>query len=179
MFQKIALLLTLFIADVAHADVYLSKQEALDLVLGKECTQHVRTKEIPEALANDLDEQRLSGMEGNQAYFFDCEKSGKVTGYALIDSQIGKHLPITYIVGITPEGRVTRVEVLVFREIRGWEVRERKFMEQFEGKAIGEKLEVGEGIDHISGATLSSLAMSVGVRRALIMWRYFFKDHAA
>src|SRR5438445_11266931 len=39
--------------------------------------------------------------------------------------EIGKSEPITFMVGMSPEGKVTEVAVMVFRESRGGEVKEK------------------------------------------------------
>jgi Na+-translocating ferredoxin:NAD+ oxidoreductase RnfG subunit len=167
-----------FVSFQVHAEVYLSQDQALDVVFGKECVRTYDPKEISSDLAEKLDDKGLlAEPEGKKAHFFVCKnKEGAVTNYALIDAEVGKHLPITYIVGISPKGEVTKVEMMVFREVRGWEVRERSFMRQFEGKKEDDDLRIGRGISNISGATLSARAMAKGVERALFLWRYFYGE---
>lgn len=158
----------------AFADVYLTKDAALDAVFGPNCTRRAEVQVISEDIAKELSDKGLAGEESKEAYFFVCSLAGVPTAYALIDSEIGKHEPITYIVGISPEGKVTKVEVMVFREVRGWEVREKKFVQQFEGKASNDELTLGGQIANVSGATLSSAAMTKGVKRALLLWEKFY-----
>jgi len=88
-------------------------------------------------------------------------------GYAVIDEQIGQHEPITFAVQIDPAGFVLRQEVLVYREKYGAEVRNPKFRKQFEGKSVRDALRSGSDVRIISGATYSSKAMAIGVKRSL------------
>lgn len=156
------------------AEVYLNKDQALKVVLGEGCEIRYQPQRIPEAVQEELSDKGIAGLESDVADFFVCLKGGKSAGYALIDSEVGKHLPITYIVGLTPKGEISRVEIMVFREVRGWEVRERRFLDQFAGKHPGDPLEVGTTISNISGATLSSQAIARGARRAFVLWRHFY-----
>lgn len=78
---------------------------------------------------------------------------------------IGRDHPIT--VGIVVEGETIKaVDVLVYRESRGWEVRHDFFTKQFKGIALnGKKLD--KRIDGITGATLSVNALQRAARLAL------------
>lgn len=174
---RLAVFLSAFVvtaAASAAAEVYLTKEQALELALPKGCSAKYDPKLISPELTEKLSQQRLLGEEKKEAHFFVCESAGKAQGYALIDAEIGKHLPITYVVGLSAQGEVTRVEMMVFREVRGWEVRERRFMQQFEGKKGGDQFKLGAQIANVSGATLSGAAMTKGVKRALLLWNEFY-----
>ena len=174
--RQLALLFVCFVAGISSgtAEVYLSKEAALDLVLGKDCERTAEPRLLDAALKEELQERKLWGEEADTAYFFSCRKAGAITGYAIIDNEIGKHLPITYIVGISPAGKVTQVEIMVFREVRGWEVREKKFTSQFESKQLTDPMRVGRDIGNMSGATLSSISIAKGVKRDLYLWQHFY-----
>ena len=160
--------------STAFADVYLTKDQALSLVLGDDTEKTYEPQSLDKPLYADLAQRGLVGEQKAQAHFFVAKRDGQVTGYALIDSEVGKHLPITYIVGFSPDGLVSRVEMMVFREIRGWEARERRFMAQFEGRRSGDKLQIGGSLKNVTGATLSSRAIAKGVQRALFLWQRFY-----
>ncbi|MGM0576064.1 MAG: FMN-binding protein [Myxococcota bacterium] len=98
-------------------------------------------------------------------------KNHEVQGYAIIDDEMGQHRPITFGVLIDPEGRAQRLEVMVYREAHGDEIREGRFRKQFEGKTPDDPVRHGADIVAISGATISSKAMAKGVRRALAVFR--------
>jgi hypothetical protein len=93
----------------------------------------------------------------------------RVDGYAVIDEEIGQHLPITFGVKISPAGEVERVEVMVYRESFGGDVRDERYRQQFVGKTERSPLRAGDDIVAISGATLSSKAVAQGVRRAVAL----------
>lgn len=115
-------------------------------------------------------EHKLGYSLAKPSYTFYVAKSGEtVDGYAILDEQMGEHLPITYGIKFSPNGAVERQEVLVYRERYGDEVRDARFRQQFVGKTAADPLRPGEEVVAISGATISSRAMTLGVRRCLLL----------
>lgn len=93
-------------------------------------------------------------------------QGGAVLGYALLDSQVGQHEPIDFGVLLDADGKVRRVEILVYREAYGDGVRAPAFRRQFEGLGVGAPMRPGKDIRVVSGATISTRSISVGVKRA-------------
>jgi hypothetical protein len=87
-------------------------------------------------------------------------------GVFVLDHVIGKHLYIDYAVALEG-GRVKRVDILAYRESYGGEIRSPSWLAQFVGKTASSPLKVGGDIRNISGATLSSLHVTEGVKRIL------------
>lgn len=115
--------------------------------------------------------RRLGYTPAKQTYTFYVATSGaKVDGYALIDEEQGEHLPITFAVKLSPEGVVLRQEIVCYREARGDEVRAVQFRQQFVGKSAHDPVMTNQDIVAVSGATISSRAMAVGVKRALVLF---------
>lgn len=88
-------------------------------------------------------------------------------GWFILDEVIGKHEFITYAAGLTAEGTVKQIEIMDYRETYGGQVREEKWRAQFTGRKYGDKLQLDQDIQNISGATLSSRHITEGVRRLL------------
>jgi Na+-translocating ferredoxin:NAD+ oxidoreductase RnfG subunit len=76
---------------------------------------------------------------------------------------------MTYMVGVAPDGEVTNVEILVYRESRGSEVRKKRFNYQYQGKTVDDPIRINRDVINISGATMSVRSMSAGVKRALVL----------
>jgi hypothetical protein len=87
-------------------------------------------------------------------------------GIFVLDHVIGKHLYIDYAVSLEG-GRIKRVDILAYRESYGGEIRSPSWLAQFVGKTNASPLKVGNDIRNISGATLSSLHVTEGVKRIL------------
>lgn len=116
-------------------------------------------------------QRRLGYAPARPSYTFYVARSGeRVDGYALIDEEVGQHLPITFAVKLSPTGVVERQEILVYREPRGDEIKDVQFRRQFVGKTARDAVTVDRDIVAISGATISSRSMAVGVRRALCLF---------
>ena len=90
---------------------------------------------------------------------------------AWILEEIGKERPITTGI-VVNNGQIELVKVLVFREIRGEEVRYPFFTDQFDGTALVGDYQLDKSIDGISGATLSVNAVTKLVRLALLLHEY-------
>lgn len=114
--------------------------------------------------------RRLGYVPARDAYTFTvARKGGQVEGYVLFDEQVGKHEPITFAVQLTPAAVVVRQEVVVYREKYGSEVSDPRFERQFVGKGPRDELVAGRDVKIVSGATYSSRAMAVGVKRAIAL----------
>jgi hypothetical protein len=91
----------------------------------------------------------------------------QLLGLFVLDHVIGKHLYIDYAVSLDTGGRLHRVDILQYRESYGGEVRSESWLAQFAGKTAGSPLKVGADIRNISGATLSSMHVTEGIKRIL------------
>lgn len=91
-------------------------------------------------------------------------QAGERTAWILED--IGKDQPITLGV-VVRQDAIERVEVLAFRESRGWEIRYPFFTAQFSGLSLATDGYLSRPIDGITGATLSVRAAERVARLAL------------
>lgn len=135
-----------FLEDVFDGDVP---------VVSKLWIQNETKQQVRSILGHDLGVLRVS-------YWREGERT------AWILEEIGKSLPIT--VGIVINAnKIEKVNILIFRESRGWEVRHPFYTDQFIDVKLNDKKELDKGIDGISGATLSVRA----VNRLAVLSLYF------
>lgn len=160
--------------EIKHAEVFLTEEEALKLMFPK--SERIRQETL--ALSHEQKqkiEERIGWKFPEESFdMYLGETDAKVDGYALIQNTIGKHKPMTYMVGIDDRGEVTNVELLVFREARGSEVRTKRFNSQYEGKTVLDPVRINKDIINISGATMSVRSMSAGVKRMLVLVDEFY-----
>lgn len=85
--------------------------------------------------------------------------------------EIGKEKPITagFVVN---DNKLESVEVLAFRESRGWEIKHPFFTRQFKGAALKNKSGLNKNIDGITGATLSVSAITRLSQMALYLHQH-------
>ncbi len=163
--------------ELGSIEVYLTEEQALKLLFPK--SQQVRAEELRLTPDQKARIQEKIGWKFPEESFraFKAESNGKVDGYAVIQETIGKHRPITYIVGVTPDGKVSDVEILVYRESKGSEVRRKRFNSQYEGKTPLDPIRINKDIINITGATMSVRSVSAGVKRALVLVDEFYLNH--
>lgn len=92
---------------------------------------------------------------------------GALRGYAMVLDERGKYRPITFMVGVTTDLEVRGVEVMVYREDRGDEVRHDRFLRQYRGKERKDPIRTHRDIVNVTGATISVRSLNRGVKRAL------------
>jgi len=152
----------------AHADrVYLTVDQALVNAFPGDVTVERKVVWITEAQAAQVERRSGSPLPRRVVKAYLGRRGGEVVGYAFVDDVIGKTEPITYMVTITPDATVERLDLLVFRETHGYEIERASWRDRFRGLRLGDGLRVGREIDKITGATLSCRAVTDGVRRLL------------
>lgn len=154
--------------EIGKVQVYLTPGEALE-----EIFEDVASVDTVLALLTPEEMQGLQEMLGTAVprdsilVFKPKDESGVLLGYAVIGEEVGKYRPITFMVGINPEFKVQNVEVLVYRESRGGEVRRSRFLRQYRGKSSESAIRSNRDILNIAGATMSVNALNHGVKRTL------------
>jgi H+/Na+-translocating ferredoxin:NAD+ oxidoreductase subunit G len=97
---------------------------------------------------------------------FRAWRGERALGLAVLVDEIGKHRPITFVVGVRPGGAVEDVAVVAYREAYGGEVRSARFLVQYRGKGPDDPLRTYAEVTNIAGATLSVDAASRAVKKA-------------
>ena len=161
-------------AELEHAEVFMSEDEAVKLMLPK--SQRIRRELIRLTQEKKvLIEERIGWKFPEESFeVYIGETGDKVDGYALLHNTIGKHRHMTYMVGVDVEGRCSNVELLVFREAKGSEVGKKRFNSQYEGKSVFDPIRINKDIINISGATMSVRSISAGVKRVLVLIDEFY-----
>ena len=104
-----------------------------------------------------------------------ARKNNQVLGFAFEDVIAGKWGPIHYLLAVDPTGKITNVMVLDYQERRGKPVAKRSFLDQFLGKNSHDPLKLRQDINGVTGATISSRAMTDGIRKLLFLFEEFLK----
>ena len=160
--------------ELSMAEVFLTEEDAVKLMFPKS----ERIKKDLLRCSQDkklVIEERIGWKFPEDAFDVYIGETGtKVDGYALVQHTIGKHKPMTYMVGVDAQGRVSNVELLVFREAHGSEVRTKRFNVQYEGKTASDPVRINKDIINISGATMSVRSISAGVKRVLVLVDEFY-----
>jgi len=105
------------------------------------------------------------------------EGPGGKTRYAVVTNEIGKYRPFTFLIVLDSDLRVSYLELLIYRESHGYEIARKRFLSQYKGKDLRDKLRPTKDIVNIAGATLSVRGVSHGVKKVLAILNYA-RDHA-
>ncbi len=160
--------------EMTMAEVFMTEDEGVKIMLPK--SERVRKDVIK------LSSEKKSQIEERIGWRFPEEEfevyigetGTRVDGYAVVQNTIGKHKPMTYMVGVDGQGSVSDIELLVFRESRGSEIRQKRFNSQYEGKTVVDPVRINKDIINISGATMSVRSMSAGIKRVLVLVDEFY-----
>lgn len=149
--------------------VYLTMDEALEKVFAKADSLWSETwTPAPEEIQEM--EAHLGWRIPEQEFTFHrARHRGKDLGFAVVTEEKGRFKPITFMVMVSPDREVGKVEVMVYRESRGDGVRRQRFLKQFRGKESTDPLRLNRDITVLGGATLSSRAITAGVKRVLYL----------
>ena len=160
--------------DERGVDVYLTKKEAFALAFPgmdqikkeKKWLTDTQKEAIGKILGEEYKKRRLT-------YYFGLNDGGQPSSAMIIGNEIGRSYPITFMVVINPDGTVKDVEIMVYREPHGWEVRFESFLSQFFGRDAGSPF---DDINNITGATLSVRSMTRGIKKAVAEFQVIYKD---
>jgi FMN-binding domain len=169
-----AFLVAILPALAAQADqVFLSEAEAPRALFGSGVTAERKVLELSDGELAELGQLLGRKIEVKRYPYLEVSaaepRPGRPQGDIFLLDVIGQSLPITFAVGVKADGTVQDVQVMVYRETHGNEIRERRFRAQFSGKTLQQPLQVGKDVDAISGATISSHSAAYAVRKGLAL----------
>jgi hypothetical protein len=156
----------------AQEGIFLKEEEAPKAVF-PDATSFLR-KVIPsnDELKDKIKQRMgktLTSLWEDSYVTFVAKKGETILGYAVIVEEIGKHRPITFIVGVGSDHKIKDAALMVYREAYGGEIRDRRFLQQYKGKQLKDPLLPYRDIQNISGATMSVEAIGRGNKKALAL----------
>lgn len=132
------------------------------------------TLELRERLKASLGRLQPTVWESTY-HTFTARRNGATLGYAVVVDEIGKVAPFTLIVSVTPGFKVRDVAVMAYREVRGGEITERRFLAQYKGKRSTDPIQLDRDIVGITGATLSVRGANRAVHKALAVLELVYR----
>ncbi len=171
LFKGLAPALALSGPSVLYAEVFLTVEQAKSVLFPGEKLTSVPvtlTSEQKKAIARASDvrvrEDKVNAFRASSG------------GWLILDNVIGKHEFIEFALALKADGSVKGVEVMTYRETYGHEVRNPKWRAQFTGRTAAQTVKIDADIKNISGATLSCVHLTDGVRRLLHTWALVLKE---
>jgi H+/Na+-translocating ferredoxin:NAD+ oxidoreductase subunit G len=163
----------------AQEGIFLKEEEAPKAVFPEASSFERRVIPSSETLKTKI-QQRLGRTKTSiweDSYVtFIAKKGDAILGYAVIVEEIGKHRPMTFIVGVGADRKIKDAALMVYREAYGGEVRDRRFLQQYKGKQLQDPLLPFRDIQNVSGATMSVEAIGRGSKKALALVEAVYLD---
>jgi electron transport complex protein RnfG len=133
-------------------------------------TDEARVEEVTRALTGgEREALTLKGVRPPRRglMWFRVLDESRLVGH-LVGWQVrGKHGTIDLLVGVHLDATVAGVRVVRHRERWGAGISRKQFLGQFSGKGLTAPWQIGEDVDGISSATISSRAVMEGARDVL------------
>ena len=108
----------------------------------------------------------------DHVYVWKISESNSLVGVAILDNVLGKSLPITYLTCFNMDGQLINAHIVKYREDYGYEVGNKRWLNQFIGLGMNSDFIIGKNIDGISGATISVNSVTRGINRSSIIVEY-------
>jgi len=154
-------------AEIVRGDVYLSREEALEIAFAR-ADKIEKKKEV--LLPGQQEEiLRLSGARDISRIFsyYAGFEGNRPVGYAMIGSARGTSRRFGFMMAVDMKFSIKMIEILSYQDMHGSEVRQGWFKRQFVGKRISDPIRINEDIRNVSGATISCEALVEKVRLSL------------
>jgi len=167
----------LLVTNAAGAQTVAEKAEsAMHRVFGETSKVALYSLELDSTVTSNVFARTGQTLRGRVILREASDANGKLLGYGFVDDVRGKEQPITYITMIGVDGALADIEVLVYRESYGGEVRYDAFRKQFRGKKATSQIQLGRDIQSVAGATISSRAITTGAKKIMILFDELKKE---
>ena len=158
-----ALLSACLASPTASAEVFLAKDEAIELAFGADTEIHEQTHILSQQQREEIEHNAYTRLSSNLFHFYEGRRNGETIGYAVIDSRIMRSHLAAFMVVLTPDQTVSKVVILAFNEPTEYQPTD-SWLHQLEGKQPLEELIPGQGVPPIAGSTLSVNGLPDGLR---------------
>lgn len=160
----LALLLPLA-SERAHARVLLSQKDALAIAFPGR-TPERKTAYLTDEQVAAAQKQARAKLDSKVWSYYVAASTGGAKTYAYFDSHVVRTMKETVMVVVGEGGEVLAVEILSFAEPDDYLPR-RRWLDQLIDRKLDEELYVRRAVRNQTGATLTSQALTDGVRRVL------------
>src|SRR5262249_29828287 len=144
----------LALAGQSSATVYYSRDEALKLAFPDAERERPKDFSRPAAQRAAIEAQAKSSLDSDLVTVYVGSRAGIPSGYAIFDTHVVRTLPETFLVVLSPDGKVAATHLLAFYEPSEYGPPAR-WLTQFQGAALSDELRVGRAIAGITRPTLT------------------------
>ena len=154
----------------AVSKVLITQKEALALAFPDGSNVERRTVFLTDAQAAAVEKDAGAPLDSKVWTYYVGISSRDVVATAYFESHKVRTMNETFMVVVGTESTVRFVEILSFAEPDEY-LASKKWLGQFSGRSLNEQLLVRRGLRNITGASITSEAVTRGVRRVLAVHR--------
>jgi hypothetical protein len=162
------------VAAPAPGKVFLSRSEALELAFPDAERVESRTFVLTDEQAGRVEALARAPLDSRLVTIYTGRGEGAVLGYALIDVHRVRTMAEGLLVVLAPGGEIRNLRLLAFHE-PGEYAPSPRWLEQFEGQPLSERMRLGGDIHGIAGSTLTSRAVTQAARRAAALYEVLLR----
>lgn len=126
---------------------------------------------IPNDVRKQIEKESQQKFFRNELNYWKIYKLNKLTHVAFLDNVYGKALPITILVVLDLQGKVTHTSIIKYREQYGGGVSNEYWLKQFLGLDSNSDFKIGKEIQGLSGATISANSVSKGIKKITLLFK--------
>ncbi len=148
------------------AEVFHSKESALELAFGKTCT--IESRELFLDQEEKLQASKIAGSEirSRLVKVYEGRRDEELLGYVYFETHRVRTLPETLMVVVRADGSIQGVHLLAFHEPRTY-LPHPRFLAQFDGELLDSELSLRTGLQGMAGSTFTARAVTAAVRRVM------------
>ena len=155
------------------------REDAEELIFstyGEDIQVDFKKWNLPQEIKIYSEKKARSRFMFDHVYVWKISESNSLVGVAILDNVLGKSLPITYLTCFNMDGQLINAHIVKYREDYGYEVGNRRWLNQFLGLDASSDYKVGKNIDGISGATISVNSVTRGINRSAIIVEHLLSE---
>ena len=153
-------------SGTSAAPVYSSREQALARAFPPPATIERKTYFLTDAERERASRAARAKIESALVIAYAARGAAGPLGTGYFDTHTVRTMPETLLVTVRPDGTLLAVEVVAFGEPEDYLPR-RNWLKLFQGRRLDRELEVGRGLAHVTGATLTTRSIADAVRRVL------------
>ncbi len=146
--------------------VFMSQEEALRLAFSSGTVVERKNLYLSVEQKKQIEQQAKSKMDSNLVTYYMGISTGGISGFAFFNSHNVRTMPETMMAVVNLDGSLRFVEILAFYEPEDY-LPPKKWLGLFQSKKLDDDLWVKRGIRNVTGATLTTQAITEATRRIL------------
>ena len=153
-----------------HAQLFLKPDEAIKLAYPQHTSYKKKAILLTKSQAIEVQKLTQQKLESKIFTFYIIKKDKNVIAYAGLFTNKVRSKTGTYITFITPQGKISSIEVIAFNEPPEY-IQKERWLDLFIDKTVEDNIKVKESIPNLSGATLSAFSAANSAKLMLAVWK--------